>query len=1017
MPDKEKEGAGFPTGGVFVILAILLGYFIVPDQPFKTSRQSIPDKAKSQVQESTSVEARLWEDPFEAVKRSKDYQDPKAGGLDSIQKGRIAEKILKTQDEALVILGVMVLGGEYAESSEMRRRSRYALLSGLVEQGYYPDHYDQLNFLRFPISGSEPTKSKLSDVIPYESYSPDPSISKRASPAPHVLVLWLNQDRLHPHPLSELGILISKIKNEIRPKEKTKSLSPCKIKFKLLGPADSTTLKAIIDEVRVSGTGEKGPSLPALHDVEMYCWGATADEFLLTGEDARSNAEFNLSHALREKFAVRFYRTIGTDSQLMKALVDELELRKDPNDSRLKLRKDPLVDESKPRDETSCSDRVALISEWDTIYGRTLPKAFAIEASGLKNILRFSYMRGIDGQISKANEGEKAPEPSSQGSKKGSQVGGIEKPVGNSQFDYLRRLSRDLKEIDVDLRKKGCGVKAIGVLGSDIYDKLLLLQSIYDLFPGAIFFTTDLDARFLHPDELQWTRNLVIASNFGLRLHPGIQKNTPPFRDSYQTALFFTTLLALNPGLADKETADCASVILQPPRIFEVGRSDAFDLPPKTKAAKDTPNRCDGLKPILHNSSSDSRSIHPELRKECFLIIPSMALWAIAIAFIFLFILYAIAVYYWNVGKDTVLKLRIVIGALVCLAALGGILWVVVNLQIEGGEPFTLLEGISIWPTVYVRVVACMAAIGLIFTVCWRSRGLERQLLKYFEHARPPSREPTSAAPGGGNTSVNCAQNLWEAYRQHNSTGKRLMRVACLAIPYGLLCGAIISVFGPLFVPFRGPTSLKAYEVSLAMAVVAFIVLLFWVVDATNAAVWFIRQIQNGFRGGTEKAESRTAQRFGVTVEDSREWIGVEVVAQLTEIVNKFIYYPILVIILLGISRLSYFDRYDMPPGLLMVILLGLGFSISCAIRLRGKAEQFRKGVLKRLWEKQVRLAGGENESKGLSKKIDLMIDQIKSIRSGAFVPFIEQPWVRATLIFITSGGGLTVLQYLPWFQ
>ena len=80
-------------------------------------------------------------------------------------------------------------------------------------------------------------------------------------------------------------------------------------------------------------------------------------------------------------------------------------------------------------------------------------------------------------------------------------------------------------------------------------------------------------------------------------------------------------------------------------------------------------------------------------------------------------------------------------------------------------------------------------------------------------------------------------------------------------------------------------------------------------------------------------------------------------------------------------------------------------------------AEQFRKDVLKRLWEKQVRLAGEGNEPKGSSKKIDLMIDHIKSIRSGAFVPFIEQPWVRATLIFITSGGGLTVLQYLPWFQ
>jgi len=64
MPDKEKEGSGLPIGGVFVVLAILLGYFIAPDQPFKPSRQAMPDTAKSQVQESGLVDARLWEDPL-----------------------------------------------------------------------------------------------------------------------------------------------------------------------------------------------------------------------------------------------------------------------------------------------------------------------------------------------------------------------------------------------------------------------------------------------------------------------------------------------------------------------------------------------------------------------------------------------------------------------------------------------------------------------------------------------------------------------------------------------------------------------------------------------------------------------------------------------------------------------------------------------------------------------------------------------------------------------------------------
>ena len=74
----------------------------------------------------------------------------------------------------------------------------------------------------------------------------------------------------------------------------------------------------------------------------------------------------------------------------MQALVDELELR-----------------------GIRPADHVALISEWDTIYGRNMPKTFARSAVGKianENIHRFTYMRGIDGQISKANEGEKAPE-------------------------------------------------------------------------------------------------------------------------------------------------------------------------------------------------------------------------------------------------------------------------------------------------------------------------------------------------------------------------------------------------------------------------------------------------------------------------------------------------------------------------------------------------------------------------------------------------------------------------------
>jgi hypothetical protein len=89
---------------------------------------------------------------------------------------------------------------------------------------------------------------------------------------------------------------------------------------------------------------------------------------------------------------------------------------------------------------------------------------------------------------------------------------------GRSQFDYLRRLADEIEQLDHKKQFAKNGVKAIGIVGSDLYDKLLILQALRGRFKDKIFFTTDLDARYLHADQKDWARNLVVASNFGLSL-------------------------------------------------------------------------------------------------------------------------------------------------------------------------------------------------------------------------------------------------------------------------------------------------------------------------------------------------------------------------------------------------------------------------------------------------------------------------------------------------------------------
>lgn len=82
-------------------------------------------------------------------------------------------------------------------------------------------------------------------------------------------------------------------------------------------------------------------------------------------------------------------------------------------------------------------------------------------------------------------------------------------------------------------------------MGTDPYDALLIIKALRPFFPHAIFFTLDLDARHLHPSEYKSTRNMIVASPFGLQLDGSLQRDVPPFRSSYQTSAYFAALQAV----------------------------------------------------------------------------------------------------------------------------------------------------------------------------------------------------------------------------------------------------------------------------------------------------------------------------------------------------------------------------------------------------------------------------------------------------------------------------------------
>src|SRR3977135_897809 len=164
------SGTSFPVAGLAVVALFLSTAFLAP-RGFDLLRQ-VEDDAGRQVRTSQpAVEARLWEDPLEALRRHlaklKDIcasatpaaPAPPAGGAPPAsaearcQDGAPEPPATFTQKnphDGLTVIAAMLPGGTFVGSTEARRRDRYAVLAGLNVAGYVPDNSERMSLLRLP---------------------------------------------------------------------------------------------------------------------------------------------------------------------------------------------------------------------------------------------------------------------------------------------------------------------------------------------------------------------------------------------------------------------------------------------------------------------------------------------------------------------------------------------------------------------------------------------------------------------------------------------------------------------------------------------------------------------------------------------------------------------------------------------------------------------------------------------------------------------------------------------------
>lgn len=1115
------QGLQFP-GMAVVILA--LGLILIPDAPFNPTRPSMGGGQKTS---SEDVRSRMWQDPFAAVALHREKyhtNDPDVVPKKAFNRGdtdfayyfdvaphRICntskDGTLNLQKDAHSIdelrcqiqrdtvinsasdvpdvyaLAVMVPGGPYAEDAERRLRSRYAVVSGLANSGYVPEDAEHIGYLEFSrechnaFTHNVGNKVKLCDwpaYVPYEWFAPTTSIVRQdEKKSGRVLVLWLDNDSLsRDKPLNMLG----RLRNSITPGRGDKLFgksATARIRYDILGPTGSGTLEKMYSEIInaklfVDGGGsEVEGNYQYLDDSTVYSSQATVSTDVIIKNAGRGAENNNQKDAKINWLKTRISRTINTDDELAKTLVCELTFRGIIPFEVTDNNRQNIADTCNGAvfgilDQRKRQHHIALIGEWDTLYSRNLSDSIIKTISEIGNtsteetkkwVHSFNYLRGLDGVNANVIPGVK-------GDKNAEEQ--VRRPVGPNQFDYLRRIADRISYLDdalshnkeYDCNKRDCvkrgSVKAIGILGSDEYDKLLILQALRKQFPGILFFTTDLDARLLHPAERGWARNLIVASSYGLELHDSLQKGAPPFRDNYQTALYLATMVAMSCGQEECNSDTYLRLrgsLVNNPRLFEVGNNDAVDI-----------------------SYSEGGKIHPDRNAK-----KTKTIFERKHFIIFILALMAFLLYQAGPGARNIIYVIFGYTILVFILYHFGIKDHVSSGSLNG-EPFSLTEGVSVWPANFIRAFAVIIAVTFVFISIGKLKNSTTEIFeKYIEPPHPPEgdanktpkkekekdKEETIHEPGlygyGALTpgseerkDIKYSEKIKNAlvflyidfwwrridkgtavkfeyfWTQHMALCRYsswIARVAVMFILYGLCAYQLMEYFDLPSIPFRGDISFEVSRKVLLVAVFVYLFLIFLVVDVTRLNDRFVRLLTQCNVVWPKNVIDSCCKDHGIPGYVAEEKIRLDLIVRRAGVVDTLIFYPFFVLFLIIISRSHYFDNWQFPAQLVVFIGFTALIAIGSAIRLRKAAQKVRRNTLNKLHDYycqalarealQQNSATPDPELIGLSVRIQLLIDNVKEIDTGPFLPLSRHPIVRAIAMPFGGVGSLYLIDYL----
>ena len=521
-----------------------------------------------------SFPTRIWQDPFahrdaareelrSTARKSQTESEQANSQGDSNLKGNKESKtanykdifstILCDPNNRLLIMPVSVLGEDSEFESKDRTQYRHAVENALANNQFFLEFPDRMSFAQARgVTIHRGGKPVVYDpAVPVKLYSCSQRNASKGTD--YVVVLWVDRRLGGERPLSVLKQLIDKIifypadlaqARMLGEEGKKARLSRKQVAISIVGPNFSDDLEDMALEARVEADKDKS---------EIQQWASTwmggcvsIESPAATNYGAKDQPKRDLA-----RIDIELHRKIGRDCELVSALRQELSMRWLANQDAIHFVEQGMsspagLSSSFGNADEGCAESTANNSSSDESYlGKMIRDTFG--ATSRTTVIPVLHQIADGGRRSASED----------------------------VTDYFARTLQEL----VSGRVSGGHekFKIVGVFANSVDDKLAIMRAAKPLFPNATFVTTDLHAAYLEPQNLSFTRNMLVASHYGLIPHPPTQNKeleniSLKFRDSYQVAVYHAVeaaLLRLDPDFYPDSAADSKHQA----QVYEIGQS------------------------------------------------------------------------------------------------------------------------------------------------------------------------------------------------------------------------------------------------------------------------------------------------------------------------------------------------------------------------------------------------------------------------------------------------------------